>query len=259
MDDMDDIWEAAKDGDVDEVERLVEQQPGLLDARDDCGMTPLMNASWEGHEGVVQWLLDQGAAMNKRNVAGYSALFHASMYGRLFVVRMLVKRGADPTITNYWGSTPLMAASAAGHLEVVRFLLDHPSAKVTLTYRNIEGQTALWLACLRGCGGVVRALLESGADPTIANNIGTTPMAITKHASYPQGAIVGGRRRVCVAALEVRFVLSLCSTCCYDPLAEAWGVACLVHGAGGRACLPAVEGPADGRSAGELSSGGGGG
>jgi ankyrin repeat protein len=31
-----------------------------------------------------------------------------------------------------------------------------------------------------GRGGVVRALLESGADPTIADKDGTTPMAIAK-------------------------------------------------------------------------------
>jgi hypothetical protein len=40
---MDDIWRAAKAGDVGEVERLVGQDPGLLDARDD-GRTPALDA-----------------------------------------------------------------------------------------------------------------------------------------------------------------------------------------------------------------------
>jgi hypothetical protein len=40
---------------------------------------------------------------------------------------------------------------------------------------------ALLRACCYGRGGVVRALLESGTDPTFATNNGTTPTAIAKH------------------------------------------------------------------------------
>jgi hypothetical protein len=49
----------------------------------------------------------------------------------------------------------------------------------------------------------VRALLENGADPTIADKEGITPMAIAKTASLPYGITAGGRWE-CVAALEVR-------------------------------------------------------
>jgi hypothetical protein len=54
----------------------------------------------------------------------------------------------------------------------------------------------------------VQALLESGADPTIADNDGTTPMAIAKQDPDDDdiecGASAEGRRE-CVAALKVSF------------------------------------------------------
>jgi ankyrin repeat protein len=67
-----------------------------------------------------------------------------------------------------------------GHLEIVRLLLGQPSGKATLNHHNEKGKTALWCACYRGGGRVARALLESGADPTISAKDGTTPTAIAK-------------------------------------------------------------------------------
>jgi hypothetical protein len=39
------IWDAAKAGDLAEVERLVGQDPGLVNAKDWRGYTPLLYAS----------------------------------------------------------------------------------------------------------------------------------------------------------------------------------------------------------------------
>jgi ankyrin repeat protein len=66
----------------------------------------------------------------------------------------------------------------------------------------------MWWACYMGRGEVVRALLESGADPKVAHNEGTTPVAIAK-GDRPFSSISAEGRRECVAALEVR--LASCS------------------------------------------------
>jgi uncharacterized protein len=208
---MGDIWQAAEAGDVGEVERLLGQDLGLLNATDNDGMTALMWASSGGHVGVVRSLLDQGAAINECTPAGSTALmFACSGGGHTPVVRLLLERGADPTIVNEWGANPLITASYEGHLEVVRSLLGHSSAKATINQRDGRGETALWRACYRGHGGVVRALLEGGADPTIASNDGTTPTAIAKQvpdqddSTLEEDRVSAEGRRECVTALEVR-------------------------------------------------------
>jgi hypothetical protein len=93
----------------------------------------------------------------------------------------------------------LIAASSEGHVEVLRFLLGHPGAKASVNHRAGGGATALWVACCYGRG----ALLESGADPTIADNNGLSPVTVAKNVGvYPPGVTAEGRRE-CAEALEV--------------------------------------------------------
>jgi ankyrin repeat protein len=201
---MDDIWEAARVGDLAEVKRLVGQDPGIFDAKlDGHGPTPLMWAIVGGHTGVVRWLVDRGAAIDVEDREGRTALWCACFYDRSPVARLLLERGADTTIADKSCWTPLMVASDRGHLEVVRLLLGNPSGKATINHRQRYGTTALWWACYMGRGGVVRALLESGANPTIANDKDITPVAIAKLEPEYDNVSAEGRRE-CVAALEVR-------------------------------------------------------
>jgi uncharacterized protein len=206
---MDDIWRAARRGDLAEVERRAGQDPGLLNAKGADGWTPAMTASALGHVGVVRWLLDHGAAMDEKHEWRGTALCLACSYGRLPVVKLLLERGADPTIADRWGVTPLTAASSQGQLELVRLLLGNPSVKAVINQRAEGGATALWWACQNGRGGVVRALLQSGADPTIARFDGITPMAIAKE----DRRFTSAGRRECVAALEVRLCQPSAAPC----------------------------------------------
>jgi hypothetical protein len=199
------FWEAVLGGNEDEVERLLGEDPGLLNTTVGDS-TPWSTALHLGHVGVLRCLLDKGRAIDERNGYGWTALGEACLDGRTPVVRLLLERGADPTIVGPRGWTPLMVAALKGHLEVVRSLLDHLRAGITINHRSDEGgMTALCSACLYGHPKIVRALLESGADPTIAfqGQDRGTPMAIAKHAGLPDGVTAEGRRG-CVAALEVR-------------------------------------------------------
>jgi uncharacterized protein len=105
-------------------------------------------------------------------MTGARRLWRACYYGHSVVARALLESGADPTTANNKGSSLLMQASDQGNLEVVRLLLAHPSARATINCRDDEGRTTLWAASCMGNAGIVRALLKSGADHTIASNNG---------------------------------------------------------------------------------------
>jgi hypothetical protein len=152
----------------------------------------------------VRWLLDRGAALDEPDAHGCTALYLASCEDHTPVVALLLDGGADPTLASGSRMTPLAIASHYGCTETVRCLLAHPSAAITINRReNLRGRTALWWACQGGHGGVVRLLLEHGADPTIANNHGATPMAAARN-PLPWDRSTAEGRRECVAALEVR-------------------------------------------------------
>jgi uncharacterized protein len=53
-----------------------------------------MVASRAGHIKVVQWLLDEGAAINENDDFGLTALALACSLGHPSVVTLLLKRGA---------------------------------------------------------------------------------------------------------------------------------------------------------------------
>jgi hypothetical protein len=96
------------------------------------------------------------------------------------------------------------------------------SIPAPLSLSTTWGNTALSWACRKGYARVMRALLEKGADPSIANNIGKTPMATAK--LYKQHA--------CIEAPKVSCSLHpLSPSSLLTGLTEVWG---LVHGVAGR-------------------------
>jgi uncharacterized protein len=184
--------EAAGDGDLDEVRRLVLQDRQLLDADYDT-VTPLKTAALAGRLDVIRYLLDEGAEINRRAGGIFNALEVACSNGRWEVVVLLLARGADtsPSVT---GWTPLMAASCGGHVDVCSILLAHGCGDVD--QQDSYGRTALHLARRNGHMSVLWALLRAGADPLMVDQEEPTPLAL---------AVMRGHAE-CVALLQVSTV-----------------------------------------------------
>ncbi len=103
--------------------------------------------------------------LKARDPAGSTLLHHAAGFGTLETMTWLLDAGADVNAKNRRGSTPLHWAI---HDEAkVRLLLARGAA---VNAKQVEGRTPLYLAASLGNGhGILRLLLDHGADPNLAN------------------------------------------------------------------------------------------
>ena len=104
------IVRAAKKGDTKTVKSLLNKDKSLLFARDKDGLTPLHCASWKGHVGLVEFLIDAGADINNHNDNAHwgTTPLHAAAHGnQKEVATVLIRRGADLNAKNLNGRTPL--------------------------------------------------------------------------------------------------------------------------------------------------------
>ncbi len=121
-------------------------EPGILDARDEKGMTPLHSAMFIGPEELVQFLLDRGSDPNAQNNEGETPLHTAALFDRPGKAQLLLARGADPTIRNVDGLKPLFLTVFHAARETMEALLDAGADPLECLY---GGQTMTeLLSCL---------------------------------------------------------------------------------------------------------------
>ncbi|KAF3704535.1 Ankyrin repeat and SAM domain-containing protein 3 [Channa argus] len=122
------------------------------------GLTPLMLAASCGNESIAYFLLQQGAELELKDSRGWTALFHCTSTGHQQMVKFLLDNNADLSVKEPGsGFTLLMEAAASGHEIIVQYLLDR---KVKVDERNAKGENARTLAMLYGYTKIV-SLIDS--------------------------------------------------------------------------------------------------
>jgi ankyrin repeat protein len=197
---MGDIFRAVEEGNEEEVIRLLDADPALLEREDDGGVRPLVLAAQHEQLGVARLLIERGVNVNATGDGGGTVLHHATADGTEEVVALLLDKGAHANTSDDEGITPLMCACANGHLGVAKMLVQHMKGR-GLDERNEAGWTALHFAVYAGREDLVMFLLLDGADPTITDNEGRTPRALAEHRHNIQ------RCARSVAVFEVRSLI----------------------------------------------------
>ena len=139
--------EAAQNGDLNEVKRLLNINPDIINELDREHDTAIMKAcrNCNGKD-VVAFLLDNGANINDkeyRDLIDQTPLIIAAFNGCTDIVRMLLDAGADIGHRNDQGENALISASQEGNIDVVKVLLDAGADK---NQPNADGETPLELA-----------------------------------------------------------------------------------------------------------------
>ncbi|XP_031217113.1 ankyrin repeat and SAM domain-containing protein 3 isoform X4 [Mastomys coucha] len=135
------------------------------------GQTPLMLASSCGNESIAYFLLQQGAELEMKDIQGWTALFHCTSAGHQQMVKFLLESGANANVREpVYGFTPLMEAAASGHEIIVQYFLNHG---VKVDTRDHSGATARMLARQYGHMKIV-ALMETHS-PVLPKSLYRSP------------------------------------------------------------------------------------
>jgi ankyrin repeat protein len=199
---------AAARGDAGAVGAILDEHPDLVDERGLlAGHSGLRTALHFGvsHEAVVKALLDRGADPNVRDEGDHAYPLHfAAERGDLDAVRLLVRHGADPVGAGTTHGLDVLGWAVcfeyANHVEVARHLLAHGARYTLFTAvalgeaevvrelaqsgvdlnqrmdRTNHRRTALHLAVVKKQPASLAVLIELGADPTLEDAVGLTPL-----------------------------------------------------------------------------------
>jgi len=213
------IHEAAKQGNLAAVKRLLDQDPSLVNHRDSDGNTPLHWAACHGRTIIALPMPDRKALEQLNRVVNYRDYLKEPsgnpsnprweetnrQYNE--IIHLLIKHGAIVNQQNKAGATPLHSAACIGNEGAGRLLLENGAL---INQKDNFGDTPLHKAACRRNFKFVHFLLERGAS-IIKNNADKTPIDSAIKRGYDSVANLIQdylQHRCYVARLAFYFVLN---------------------------------------------------
>ncbi|KAA8518846.1 hypothetical protein F0562_016380 [Nyssa sinensis] len=146
---------------------VAEIRSAVVNEMNELGETALFTAAEKGYIDVVKELLPYTTkeGITSKNRSGFDPLHIAASQGHQAIVQILLDH--DPGLSKTVGqsnATPLISAATKGHVAVVHELLSKDSSLLEISRSN--GKNALHLAARQGHVDIVKALLDK--DPHLA-------------------------------------------------------------------------------------------
>jgi len=144
------------------------------------GITPLHAAIEVGNMEITQFLLDHGARVNARDSLKRTPLMMMDYDAKPQLLQLLLNYGARLNLVDKQKNTILMHfVDYHDNKEIVDMLVRYG---LPVNAVNKEGKTALMIAARNDNSKSVQALLEGGADVSIATQMGETAWSLTTDA-----------------------------------------------------------------------------
>ncbi|THU73878.1 hypothetical protein C4D60_Mb04t27480 [Musa balbisiana] len=168
---------------------------GDVNATDNTGQTALHWSAVRGHVQVAELLLKEGARVDVADLYGYQTTHVAAQYGQTaFLYHIVTKWDADPDVPDNDGRSPLHWAAYKGFADCVRLLLFLDAYRGR---QDKEGCTPLHWAAIRGNLEACTVLVQAGKkeDLMITDNTGLTPAQLASDKGHRQVAFFLGNAR----------------------------------------------------------------
>ena len=175
------MLEAAQRGDAAALRRLM-AAGAPLDPVDAAGQTPLLLAVNHNRLEAAAALIEGGADINAQAANRDSPWLQAGALGRTEMLRLMLPKGPNYALRNRYGGNALIPACERAHVDTVKLLLGTP---IDVDHVNNLGWTCLLEIVILGDGGprhveVAKMVLDAGANPSLADKDGVTPLAHAK-------------------------------------------------------------------------------
>ncbi|XP_046345060.2 uncharacterized protein LOC124125735 [Haliotis rufescens] len=158
-----------------DVAKLLLRQSMDLNQDGKYERTPLMYASYNGHEDIVKLLLENGAPTSVDSGSDTNSCLHlACMKGETNIVKILLDHGMNiEDVGSKFKRTPLMCACRHGKLETAKEL---KRRHAVLDAFDQENNSCLHLAAMKGHVPTAEWLLQTGATVNCVNSASRTPL-----------------------------------------------------------------------------------
>jgi ankyrin repeat protein len=197
------LLQAIRKGNRDEVAKLLERHPALVGERP-SGVSPILLAVYSRRPDIARIFVEHGAKIDVFEASalgdvetlrevlredsmranafapdGFTPLGLAAFFSHPEAVRLLLSHGTDVNAASRNGQrvAPLHSAVAGGNVEIVRELLLHGA---DVHARQELGFTALHGAAVEGNEEMIRLLLAHGADRAQKDDSGKTPADLAR-------------------------------------------------------------------------------
>ena len=168
------IHDAAGNGDLDSVKKILEQDPSLVNQDDQYEWRPIFHAGLRRHYEVVKYLIDCGADLAAHD--GYVIHYAGQVQDNKEIISLLVEYGGLDAHTKPASeiARQFIYAVFLANVERVNSLLRDNSALVQERYAR--GDTALHHATRNGDLEIVKQLVSRGADVNAMADQGHFPL-----------------------------------------------------------------------------------
>ena len=181
---------AAFDSDLTTVEKLVSQGADI-NYIDDHGNFAMFSAAWEGNTKALNLFYDLGAKISFEDA---NLLCNAAFNGKIDSVKWLLNKGENPDFSfantgeNALHYTLSKTSEMDERVEIVRVLIAAGidvnkktlAGKSTLCFMRdayLKGESPLHRAAAFGNVTIIKMLLDAGADPSMKDGNGDTPIS----------------------------------------------------------------------------------